>query len=224
MLRWFEFYHRPLQGGGAGAAAKPFGSNSSGIIVRQVWPAFRRHAHRRLFRRYRSNWRCSPFSASSSIWRATAATPDGFLRGARQHADLDGRRRAAAASDRVRAACRSSVNQVIAANFTNLIRWQTHRYVLRQSLSFFQNDFAGRIANKIMQTGPSLRQTMVQVADALVVRRHLHGRRHRAVRGGGCPADRAAADLAGGLCRLHDLFRAAAEGALAPSCRRRARR
>ncbi len=59
------------------------------------------------------------------------------------------------------------VNQTINANFTNLIRWQTHRYVLRQSLSFFQNDFAGRIANKIMQTGPSLRETMVQLVDAL---------------------------------------------------------
>jgi ATP-binding cassette subfamily B multidrug efflux pump len=60
-----------------------------------------------------------------------------------------------------------AINQVINANFTNLIRWQTHRYVLRQSISFFQNDFAGRIANKIMQTGPSLRETMVQVVDAL---------------------------------------------------------
>jgi len=61
----------------------------------------------------------------------------------------------------------TTINQVIAANFTNLIRWQTHRYVLRQSLSYFQNDFAGRIANKIMQTGPSLRETMVQIVDAL---------------------------------------------------------
>jgi ATP-binding cassette subfamily B multidrug efflux pump len=59
------------------------------------------------------------------------------------------------------------INQVVAANFTNLIRWQTHRYVLRQSLAFFQNDFAGRIATRIMQTGPSLRQTMIQLADAL---------------------------------------------------------
>ncbi|HKJ62931.1 MAG TPA: ABC transporter ATP-binding protein, partial [Hyphomicrobiales bacterium] len=59
------------------------------------------------------------------------------------------------------------VNQTVNANFTNLIRWQNHRYVLRQSLSFFQNDFAGRIANRIMQTGPSLRQTMVQLVDAL---------------------------------------------------------
>ena len=42
-------------------------------------------------------------------------------------------------------------NQTINANFTNLIRWQNHRYVLRQSLSFFQDDFAGRIATRIMQ-------------------------------------------------------------------------
>ena len=60
-----------------------------------------------------------------------------------------------------------TINQIIAANFTNMIRWQTHRYVLRQSISYFQNDFAGRIANKVMQTGPSLRESMVQVVDAM---------------------------------------------------------
>jgi ATP-binding cassette subfamily B multidrug efflux pump len=59
------------------------------------------------------------------------------------------------------------INQTINANFTNMIRWQTHRYVLRQSLSFFQNDFAGRIANRIMQTGPALRQTLIEIVDAL---------------------------------------------------------
>jgi ATP-binding cassette subfamily B multidrug efflux pump len=59
------------------------------------------------------------------------------------------------------------VNQTVAGNFTNLIRWQNHRYVLRQSMGFFQNDFAGRIANRVMQTGPALRQTMVQLADAM---------------------------------------------------------
>jgi ATP-binding cassette subfamily B multidrug efflux pump len=59
------------------------------------------------------------------------------------------------------------INQTITGNFTNLIRWQTHRYMLRQSLAFFQNDFAGRIANKIVQTGGALRQCMVQVVDAL---------------------------------------------------------
>jgi ATP-binding cassette subfamily B multidrug efflux pump len=58
-------------------------------------------------------------------------------------------------------------NLAVAAPFTNRIRWQTHRYVLRQSLGYFQNDFAGRIANKIMQTAPALRESIVQVIDAV---------------------------------------------------------
>jgi len=52
-------------------------------------------------------------------------------------------------------------NQAIAANVTNRIRWQNHWHVVRQSWAFFQNDFAGRIANRIMQTGPALRETVV---------------------------------------------------------------
>jgi ATP-binding cassette subfamily B multidrug efflux pump len=52
-------------------------------------------------------------------------------------------------------------NQAIAANVANLIRWQNHWYVARQTWAFFQNDFAGRIANKVMQTGPALRESMV---------------------------------------------------------------
>lgn len=59
------------------------------------------------------------------------------------------------------------VSLAIVPNFTSLIRWQSHRYVLRQSLSFFQGDFAGRIANKIMQTAPSLRESMVELVDTL---------------------------------------------------------
>jgi ATP-binding cassette subfamily B multidrug efflux pump len=59
------------------------------------------------------------------------------------------------------------INQTVNANVTNMVRWQQHRYMLRQSLSFFQNDFAGRIANKIMQTGSALRQTVVEIVDAL---------------------------------------------------------
>lgn len=58
-------------------------------------------------------------------------------------------------------------NQMISTGCTSRIRWQTHRYVLRQSLGFFQNDFAGRVANKIMQTGASLRESVVQLIDAL---------------------------------------------------------
>jgi ATP-binding cassette subfamily B multidrug efflux pump len=58
-------------------------------------------------------------------------------------------------------------NQIIAAPVSTRIRWLTHRYVLRQSLGFFQNDFAGRVANKIIQTGPALRDSVVQVIDAV---------------------------------------------------------
>jgi ATP-binding cassette, subfamily B, multidrug efflux pump len=57
--------------------------------------------------------------------------------------------------------------QAIAPGMTNLIRWQTHRYVLRQSLSYFANDFAGRIASNIIQAAASLRDSVVQVIDAL---------------------------------------------------------
>ena len=54
-------------------------------------------------------------------------------------------------------------NQAIAANVTNRIRWQNHWHVVRQSWSFFQDDFAGRIANRVMQTGPAIRETVVQL-------------------------------------------------------------
>ena len=49
----------------------------------------------------------------------------------------------------------------IAANVTNLVRWQSHWHVVRQGWTFFQNDFAGRIAARVMQTGPALRESVV---------------------------------------------------------------
>lgn len=58
-------------------------------------------------------------------------------------------------------------NQTIAANFTNLICWQNHRGLIRQGWGFFQNDFAGRIANRVMQTGPSLRESTVATLTAV---------------------------------------------------------
>lgn len=51
--------------------------------------------------------------------------------------------------------------------FTNLIRWQCHHHVSRQSLHFFQSDFAGRIANKVMQTGMALRASVMSVQDSI---------------------------------------------------------
>ena len=59
------------------------------------------------------------------------------------------------------------VQQAIAPGMTNMIRWQTHRYVLRQSLTYFANDFAGRIASNIIQAAASLRDSTVQIIDAL---------------------------------------------------------
>jgi ATP-binding cassette subfamily B multidrug efflux pump len=59
------------------------------------------------------------------------------------------------------------VHQTLSPSMTSLIRWQNHSYVLKQSLNFFQNDFAGRIAQRIMQTGNSLRDSAVQAVDAL---------------------------------------------------------
>jgi ATP-binding cassette, subfamily B, multidrug efflux pump len=44
---------------------------------------------------------------------------------------------------------------------TNLIRWQSHWHVVRQNLPFFQNDFAGRIASRVMQTANALRESVM---------------------------------------------------------------
>src|ERR1700674_1078057 len=52
-------------------------------------------------------------------------------------------------------------NQAISANVTNMIRWQNHWHVARQSWAFFQNDFAGRIASRVIQTGPAVRESLV---------------------------------------------------------------
>jgi ATP-binding cassette subfamily B multidrug efflux pump len=58
-------------------------------------------------------------------------------------------------------------NQAISGPFTNLIRWQSHWHVVRQSWAFFQNDFAGRISNRVMQTGPALRTSLVSSVTAV---------------------------------------------------------
>ncbi|HEV2548133.1 MAG TPA: ABC transporter ATP-binding protein [Stellaceae bacterium] len=58
-------------------------------------------------------------------------------------------------------------HQAINPGLTNLVRWQNHWHVVRQSWSFFQNDFAGRIANRVMQTGPSLRESVVMATHAI---------------------------------------------------------
>jgi ATP-binding cassette subfamily B multidrug efflux pump len=51
--------------------------------------------------------------------------------------------------------------------FTSLVRWQNHWHVIRQGWPFFQNDFAGRIANRVMQTGNALRESAVSGVRAV---------------------------------------------------------
>ena len=55
----------------------------------------------------------------------------------------------------------------VAPGFTQMVRWQSHWHVVRQSWPFFQNDFAGRIANRVMQTGYSLRETVTAAIRAV---------------------------------------------------------
>jgi ATP-binding cassette subfamily B multidrug efflux pump len=58
-------------------------------------------------------------------------------------------------------------NQVLIPGLTNLTRWQSHWHVVRQGWTYFQNDFAGRIANRVMQTGPALRESVVSSINAV---------------------------------------------------------
>ena len=58
-------------------------------------------------------------------------------------------------------------NQAIIPGFSNMVRWQSHWHVVRQSWTFFQNDYAGRIANRVMQTGPALRESVVSATNAV---------------------------------------------------------
>jgi len=60
------------------------------------------------------------------------------------------------------------LNQALLPNFGTLIRWRSHRHVLRQSVGWFENDFAGRIANRLMQTAPAAGEAIYQVFDAVV--------------------------------------------------------
>ena len=59
------------------------------------------------------------------------------------------------------------LHNTILPNFGTLIRWRSHRHVLRQSVGWFENDFAGRIANRIMQTPPAAGEAIFQLFDAV---------------------------------------------------------
>ncbi|WP_233962803.1 MULTISPECIES: ABC transporter ATP-binding protein [Shewanella] len=60
------------------------------------------------------------------------------------------------------------VYQSLLGNYPMAIRWLAHKYLLKQSVSFYQDDFAGRIATKVMQTSLAVRETVMKLLDVLV--------------------------------------------------------
>ncbi|MES2382902.1 MAG: ABC transporter ATP-binding protein [Pseudomonadota bacterium] len=59
-------------------------------------------------------------------------------------------------------------HQTLAINFPMRLRWNFHRLMLGQSLSFYQDEFAGRLTTKVMQTALAVRDTLFVMADVLV--------------------------------------------------------
>jgi len=58
--------------------------------------------------------------------------------------------------------------QTLSANFPMRLRWNFHRLMLGQSMSFYQDEFAGRVAAKVMQTALAVRDTWLTIADIMV--------------------------------------------------------
>jgi ATP-binding cassette, subfamily B, multidrug efflux pump len=59
-------------------------------------------------------------------------------------------------------------HQTIFGNYPMIARWLAHRYLLGQSMSFFQDEFAGRVSQKVMQTALAIRETVMKLMDVLV--------------------------------------------------------
>ncbi|MFT7559449.1 MAG: ATP-binding cassette subfamily B multidrug efflux pump [Flavobacteriales bacterium] len=60
------------------------------------------------------------------------------------------------------------MHQGILSNFPMSVRWQAHGYLLRQSMEFYQDEFAGRLANKVMQTALAVRESITKTMDVMV--------------------------------------------------------
>lgn len=60
------------------------------------------------------------------------------------------------------------LHQSLMGNYPMSIRWLAHRHLLKQSMSFYQDEFAGRIATKVMQTALAVRDTVMKLLDVLV--------------------------------------------------------
>lgn len=60
------------------------------------------------------------------------------------------------------------MHQSLLGNYPMIVRWQAHRYLLKQSLNFFNNEFAGRIGAKVMQTSLGVREVVMKILDVMV--------------------------------------------------------
>ena len=60
------------------------------------------------------------------------------------------------------------IHQTLLGNYPMIARWQMHRYLLRQSMNFFANEFAGRVATKVMQTSLAIRESVLKLLDVFV--------------------------------------------------------
>ena len=59
-------------------------------------------------------------------------------------------------------------HQTLLGNYPMAIRWLSHRYLLKQSVNFYANDFAGRISTKVMQTALSVRESVMKLLDVMM--------------------------------------------------------
>ena len=60
------------------------------------------------------------------------------------------------------------LQQTLYGNFPMRVRWMMHRYLLKQSYAYFQNEFSGRIATKVMQTALAVREVVIKVLDVMI--------------------------------------------------------
>lgn len=59
------------------------------------------------------------------------------------------------------------LEQVLVSNLQDRVRWRAHKHLLGQSMSFFQNDFAGRLSNRVMQMGPAVEDSVYMMFEAI---------------------------------------------------------
>jgi len=64
--------------------------------------------------------------------------------------------------------CALIMYQALMGNFPQRVRWLGHRWLLGQSLNYFQEEFAGRIATRLMQTALAVRETVMKLMDVAV--------------------------------------------------------